>query len=116
MASSTPYILLDFWYASCYACLQAMPFVNQLYNHYADQGLEVIGINCFDKGISSNLTSRMRERNITMPLLFGSRDLVESLEMSDFPSYILVTPDRKVEYIQGYVDELKKVLESIFDK
>src|SRR5690606_26165661 len=67
---SGKYILLDFWYASCRPCLQALPKLNSLAEQYAENGLVVLGINCFDKGIKENLALKMRDKGIHIPLLF----------------------------------------------
>ena len=110
------YIVLDFWYSSCVPCLKALPEINQLAEDHADDGLVVLGINCFDKGIRTNLATKLRAKNITIPLLFGSRDLLESLRINSFPSYIIITQDRKAEFIQGYTEDMKKSIEQIFEK
>ena len=114
MASDARYILLDFWYASCVPCLQAMPEVHALAATYAKEGFQVIGINCFDIGISDNVTKHLWEKNITMPTYFGSRELVQELGINSFPSYLLILPDRRVEYIDGSVEDVKHVLKGIF--
>lgn len=91
-----------------------MPVINQLGELYADKGLQVLGINCFDKGISVNLESRFREKGISMPLLFGENSLLQSLGVKSFPTYWLVIPGRQVEVIHGDINEVKKVLEKVF--
>ena len=49
-----------------------------------------------------------------MPLYFGSRELVRELGINRFPSYLLILPDRRVEYIDGSVEDVKHVLKGIF--
>ena len=83
---------------------------------YADEGLTVMGINCIDKGISASLAAKLRAKNITIPLLFGGRDLLQSLKMNTFPTYVLITPDRRVEIIWGSVEDLKSVVGDLFGK
>ena len=114
--SPADYILLDFWYASCLPCLMAMPEVNALAKEYADAGLQVFGINCFDMGIKENLSVKMKDKNIQIPLLFGARDLIRSLGISSFPTYCLITPDREIEYINDGVEGVRHTMESIFDR
>jgi thiol-disulfide isomerase/thioredoxin len=113
---NTGYILLDFWYSSCEPCLKALPEINQMAKDYSEEGLTVMGINCIDKAISASLAAKLRAKNITIPLLFGGRDLLQSLKMNAFPTYILITPDRKVEVLWGSVEEVKSVVEAIFEK
>lgn len=110
------YILLDFWFSSCMPCLQALPLVNQMAEVHAKDDLLVIGINCFDKGIRSNVAAKLRAKNITIPLLFGDRDLVRALGITAFPTYLLITPERKLEFIAGGAEEVKVKLDLIFGK
>jgi peroxiredoxin len=42
-------ILLDFWAAWCYPCVQSMPDLVRVYNSYHDKGLEVYAVS-LDKG------------------------------------------------------------------
>jgi thiol-disulfide isomerase/thioredoxin len=37
-------ILVDFWTYSCINCQRTLPFLNQWYDKYADEGLEIIGL------------------------------------------------------------------------
>jgi thiol-disulfide isomerase/thioredoxin len=110
------YLLLDFWYASCFPCLKALPKVNQLALKYAHEGLVVLGINAFDKGIMQNASNKLRSNGITIPLLFGDRDLTSQLKMNSFPTYLLLTPDEGILYIHGGVDEASRILEEVFRK
>jgi thiol-disulfide isomerase/thioredoxin len=114
--SDASYLLLDFWYASCVPCLKAMPEADNLAARYVDSGLKVIGLNCFDKSSRTSLVPKMRDKNIFIPLLFGERELVNALGITNYPSYFLITPDHKIEYIEGDINEVKKALAAIFDK
>ncbi len=110
------YILLDFWYASCAPCLKALPELNTLSKTYPDSTLSVIGINCFDKKTRQNVTEKLRAKDIRIPLFFGDRGLIDSLGISAFPAYFLMTPDRKIEYIDGGVADVKKILQQHLEK
>lgn len=114
--NNAKYILLDFWYASCFPCLKAMPELNHLAELYSEADLDILAINCFDLGIKNNLALRMREKNIRIPLLFGSNDLIKSLSLSSFPTYYLITPDRKVEVISGGIEGVRITLDSLFKR
>jgi thiol-disulfide isomerase/thioredoxin len=110
------YILLDFWFASCLPCLEAMPEINAMAIQYAAHGLNVIAMNCFDLGIRESLVSKLREKKITMPILFAKRDLTDALGISRFPTYLLIHPDRATELIYGGVAGVQNTLERIFGK
>ncbi len=110
------YIVLDFWYSSCEPCLKALPVINQLAEDYATADLRVIGINGFNMHIRASLTSKLRAKNITIPLLYGSQDLIQTLGIRAFPTYILITPDRQVQIIPGSAHDVRKIVQKIFDR
>ena len=110
------YVLLDFWFASCLPCLQAMPHVNQLSERYRVNGLQVFGVNCFDSDIRSSLTAKLKAKGITMPFLFGERELVNSLGMKAFPTYIFITPDKDFRIISGSADDIQALLIETFGR
>lgn len=110
------YILLDFWFASCLPCLRALPELDHLAKTYSHSGLTVLGINCLDKAIGENLEEQIRDKNISMPMLFGPRTLLEKLGISSFPSYYLISPDQSVIGINGGIEEVKSIVGAIFER
>lgn len=114
--STAEYILLDFWYASCLPCLKALPELNNLAEQYVESGLVVLGINCFDKGIKEKLALKMRDKGIYIPLLFGSKELINMLGITRFPTYYLIHPDRKFELVYGGIEGVKQTIERIFKR
>ena len=62
-------VLLDFFYKSCYPCLLTLPFLQDLHEKYNDKGLEVIGINPFDKD-KEDLKKFLAKRGVTYTVLF----------------------------------------------
>ncbi len=112
----TDYILLDFWFSSCRPCLNALPAINQISTEYADKGLTVVGINCFDLGIKETLTDKLRAKHIDLMFLFGARDLTQSLGINSFPTYLLIKPDLTIEFINGGTEGVKEVLGDLLEK
>lgn len=57
-------VLIDFWTYSCVNCLRSAPYINNWYDKYRDQGLEVIGLHApefaFEK-IKENVEKSVRE-------------------------------------------------------
>ena len=37
-------VIVDFWTFGCWNCYRSFPWLNDLYNRYHDQGLEIIGV------------------------------------------------------------------------
>lgn len=58
-------ILVDFWTYSCINCLRTQPYLNDWYNKYRDDGLEIIGIHTpefeFEKDYDNVKEAVMRE-------------------------------------------------------
>ncbi len=113
---SNSYIILDFWYASCMPCLKSMPKLDTLAGSYKPSDLKVIGINCYDIGIKENLESKLKSKISNMKFLYGSRDFLESLNISSFPTYYLILPDRSITLINGGIDKVKEVIETLLKK
>ena len=105
---SAGYVLLDFWFASCLPCLNALPELNRLAGMYSE--LEVLAINCIDEGIKENLSIKMKEKGIDIPLLFGTRDILDSMGISSFPTYYILTPDRELMAVNGGIEDIKTLL------
>ncbi len=110
------YIVLDFWYASCLPCLRAMPALRDMAEKFSREDVVVAGINCFNADIRHSLTSKFRDKNIDFPLLFGSRDLVQHLGINSFPTYLLITPEREIEFLFGGVAEVEQALMRLLGK
>jgi thiol-disulfide isomerase/thioredoxin len=108
------YLLLDFWYASCLPCLRAMPEIQELAKQYPE--VQLLGVNCYDLDIRTNLTTRLREKQIEIPLLYASRDLVNVLGITSFPTYLMVTPDQNVRYMSGGVEGVGIALAEVFGR
>jgi hypothetical protein len=110
------YILIDFWYASCLPCLNAIPELNRLDKYYSDMGFQVVGLNCIDSGNMKSVTSKLREKGINFPLFFSAKNLLGLLDINSFPSYFLITPDRNIEVINGGIKAVRERLIELFKK
>jgi hypothetical protein len=66
--------------------------------------------------IRTNLTTRLREKQIEIPLLYASRDLVNVLGITSFPTYLMVTPDQNVRYMSGGVEGVGIALAEVFGR
>ena len=106
------YLLLDFWFSSCEPCLKGLPKINSLANNFPSSRLQVVGINCFDLASYPYISSKLRAKGIKIELLYGQRKLVDSLKMNSFPTYLLISPNGKMQYLHGGAED---VIETIND-
>lgn len=64
-------VLVDFWAYSCINCQRAAPHLNDWYEAYRDDGLEIIGVHtpeyAFEK-VESNVVSGAEDLGITYPI------------------------------------------------
>ncbi len=100
--------LFDFWYMSCLPCLEAMPRLQELHDKHHNNGLQIIGVNCFDKG-SNYLLEKLKERGITYTNLFGSKARKDNLQIKAFPTLFLTNSQGELLYTGhdfNLIDEL----------
>lgn len=64
-------VLVDFWTYSCINCLRTIPFIKQLYQHYHDKGLVVVGVHSpefpFEHNLA-NVTAAVKRLAIPYPV------------------------------------------------
>lgn len=98
------YILLDFWYSSCLPCLKAMPKLSDLAMKYQHTSLSVYGVNCIDYSIRESLTRKLSDKQMSLPVLYGRKELLKELEINSFPSYYVIKKNGDIESISGGID------------
>lgn len=110
-------ILLDFWYKGCAPCLMAMPSMERLHKKYKDRGLQVLGVNSYDRD-PVNLKSFIREREVTYTtLLDAGKVLAGEFRVAAYPTMILIeAKSRQVLLIQeGFSTELESKIEALME-
>ncbi len=112
------YVLLDFWYRSCYPCLKAMPVIEHIHQKYKARGLVVWGVNPTDLD-AEKLRTFLEKRLINYPSLMDTDGtLTENMLVTGFPRlFILEAPSGKVVFDhQGYSEDLEAALEKFLDE
>lgn len=109
-------VLIDFFYKSCYPCMQALPGLQSLHEKYGQKGLEVIGIDPYDKK-EDNIGAFLAKRGVTYTILLGGKQTVKDYSVSAYPTLFLVDRTGKVVYVQiGYGEGTEKKLEEEIEK
>lgn len=95
-------VLLDFWFSTCPACLQAMPHMVELNRRYGQFGLEVLGV-AYEKGTNAEQVLKVRgvrgRYHLTYPTLLGAGatcPVKTYLRVSAFPTVILLDEDGRI--------------------
>lgn len=93
-------VLLDFWASWCGPCKEALPFYENLYIKYKDQGLEVVGVNAQDT--PKDRQEFLRATKLSFPIFEdgGKNSLVSKLDLVALPT--LFVYDRSGKIILSY--------------
>lgn len=111
-------LLLDFWYKGCFPCQLAMPKVENLHQKYGSKGLQVLGINPFDKNTDA-LRAWLNMRNVTYNTLFDpERKLPNAVGILGYPLLLIAdAKTKKVLYVHtGFSEDMEAELEPIITK
>ncbi len=68
-------VLLDIWTYSCINCQRTLPYINEWYSKYRDQGLEIVGLHtpefAFEK-VQSNVEKAVEKFGIKYPVVLDN--------------------------------------------
>lgn len=112
------YVLLDFWYLACPSCMESIPHLNLLHEKYNRHGLNIIGINSFDRlnGIQQKVMRILRDNPIQYTIARGHKNIDSLYKVKVYPTAYLINKEGVVIYSQlGYsqymADSLNRILE-----
>ncbi len=101
LAQST---LVSFFFPTCGACNQEMPYFQQFYEKYRDQGLSVVAVNVIPE--QDELVPQWRtDKGLTFPVLVGAEtnSLIETYRLSSTPlNFLLDAEGRILSRQEGY--------------
>ncbi|WP_064090984.1 thiol-disulfide oxidoreductase ResA [Rossellomorea aquimaris] len=108
-------VFLNFWGTWCKPCEKEMPYMNNQYKKYKNQGVQVLAINV---GESNFLINRfVSKHNLTFPILVDKEDQVQhAYGIDPLPTTLLINPEGEIEkIITGTMTEndIKEDMESI---
>jgi thiol-disulfide isomerase/thioredoxin len=106
-------VLLDFFYLSCYPCLQALPMLQKLHDKYKSKGLVVLGLNPFDE-VTDGVENILKKRGVQYPVFLKTESVASDYLVSSYPTIYLVGKDGKIIYSHtGYQEGYEQVLEDL---
>jgi thiol-disulfide isomerase/thioredoxin len=95
-------VLIDFFYMSCYPCMQALPKVEALYEKYKEKGLVIIGIDPYDKK-EDGIEKFLSKRGVNYTVLLKGKDVAKDYHVSGYPTVYLIDKNGKILFsMAGY--------------
>lgn len=109
-------VLIDFFYRTCYPCMQALPKLEALNKKYKDRGLVVIGIDPFDKQ-DTDIAGFLSRKGITYTVLLDDRNAAGNsavnYHVGSFPTMYLIDREGKIVSSEvGYGPDTETSLET----
>jgi|TARA_R110000737_G_scaffold17130_1_gene34618 thiol-disulfide isomerase/thioredoxin len=106
-------VLIDFFYKSCYPCMQALPALQALHEKYKSKGLRIIGIDPYDKK-EDDIAAFLAKRGVTYTVLLGGKDAAKDYHVSGYPTMYLIDKTGKIIFTQvGYGKDVEDTLDEI---
>ncbi|WP_170007517.1 thiol-disulfide oxidoreductase ResA [Bacillus fonticola] len=85
-------VFLTFWGTWCDPCKREMPYIENQYNFYKDQGLEVLAVNVGESDFAINQFKK--QIKMSFPILVDdSGDVQRAYGISPLPTTILISPE-----------------------
>jgi thiol-disulfide isomerase/thioredoxin len=120
--NQTKVVLVDFWTYTCVNCLRTLPFLQQWYDKYADNGLVIIGVHSpefeFEK-VRANVEQSVAQEDVYWPVaLDNDMKTWQAFGNRYWPAKYLLTPTRGLTFTHfgegAYVEteeEIRQALE-----
>ena len=91
-------VLINFWATWCPPCRAEMPMFQDRYEHYGDQGFEILAVN-YDAGLREVLTFQ-HEHDLSFPILIDASRRVQGLYgIWSFPTSFIVDREGIIRYV-----------------
>lgn len=107
------YVLIDFWGTWCKGCVEELPSLPEIYKNVDKNKVEFIGI--AGEQSPTQLTKFLQKRPLPWPQIVSdsSNRLIETYNISAYPTNVLVGPDGRVVAKNLHGDRLKTKLEEL---
>ena len=109
-------VLIDFFFKSCYPCIQSLPALQALHEKYSPKGLKVIGIDPTNES-GTELTPFIEKHGVNYTILVHGEEVANDYHVTGFPTIYLIDKNGKIIYTDlGYNKDLEKTIELLLLK
>ncbi|UHA58060.1 thiol-disulfide oxidoreductase ResA [Metabacillus litoralis] len=109
-------VFLNFWGTWCKPCEREMPYMDNQYNYYKDQGVEVLAVNIAESNVA--VQSFVNKHDLSFPIpLDKDRQVLNAYGVGPLPTTFLINPDGIVvgitsgtlteRMIRDYMEQIK---------
>ncbi|WP_101844128.1 thiol-disulfide oxidoreductase ResA [Halobacillus sp. Marseille-P3879] len=108
-------VMINFWATYCEPCKEEMPYMEELYDEYKDQGVEILAVNLD----STNLVVQrfLDNYGLSFPILHDKDgQVMDEYDVGQLPSTLFINPEGEVEEkvvgpltldnLEGYLNEI----------
>ena len=85
-------VLINFWATWCYWCSIEMPYLEQIYREWSDNGLVLLAINVGES--ASTVRRYIQSNNLSIPVLLDTRRVVDQkYNITGYPTTFFIDKD-----------------------
>ncbi|MGB5032307.1 MAG: TlpA disulfide reductase family protein [Saprospiraceae bacterium] len=109
-------VLIDFFFKSCYPCIQSLLALQALHKKYSPKGLSVIGIDPTNES-GTELTAFLEKHGVNYTVLVHGEDVAKDYHVTGIPTLYLIDKNGKIIFTElGYNKDLEKTIELLLLK
>ncbi|TXC93333.1 thiol-disulfide oxidoreductase ResA [Metabacillus litoralis] len=109
-------VFLNFWGTWCEPCEREMPYMDNQYSYYKDQGVEVLAVNIAESNIA--VQTFIDKHQLSFPVILDKdRQVLNAYGVGPLPTTFLINPEGKVvditsgtlseRMIRDYMEQIK---------
>lgn len=91
-------VFLNFWGTWCKPCEKEMPYMNNQYKVFRDQGVEILAVNVGESDFAVN--KFINKHHLVFPVLIDKKkDVLQTYGIVPLPTTVMIDPNGKVTHI-----------------
>ena len=107
-------MLIDFWASWCGPCRREIPLLVEIDKNYADKGVQVVGINVWDKKDAA--LKAVEQMGIKYPVIYTEDNTAtDDYGVSGIPQILLIGPDGTILKRNLRGDDITKAIDKYLE-